>query len=66
MIEMRDRIEIPDITCPASRHDDIPKDYLLHIREQFNPDGTVTTIHRKRVYSPSIIHAIEVIVDEEI
>ena len=60
MIEMRDRIEVPDITYPTNRYEDIPKGYILHIREQFNPDGTVTTVHRKRVYDDDRI------VDEEI
>ena len=65
MIEMRDRMEGPFLVS-VGRNEPIPKSYLLHIREQFNDDGTVTTIHRKRLYEGSILHADGRIVDEEI
>jgi len=48
---MKDRIEIPELPVMKSRFDPIHEPYMLHIRERFNDDGTVTTIHRKRVYS---------------
>ena len=50
MTDLRDRIEMPDIFPVVSRFDPTPEPYILHIREQFNDDGTVTTIHRKRIY----------------
>ena len=64
MIIMKDRIEIPEIQEVKSRFDPTPEPYTLHIREQFNDDGTVTTIHRKRIYSGVVSGC--VIVDEPI
>lgn len=60
MIEMRDRIEEIELVS-AGRYEPICRPYILHIRERFNEDGTVTTIHRKRVYDGEIF-----VVDEKI
>lgn len=54
MIILKDRVEdiVPQV---KSRFDPIPEPYMLHIRERFNDDGTVETVHRKRVYNNGTI-----------
>ena len=54
MVEVRERIEMPDAVS-VSRFDPIPESYLLLIRDTVDDDGVIVATGKWRLYDDAIL-----------